>query len=99
MCGRNNGATTFAARVLPVWVAQIGGSLGLIQRDTAIYSLAIASNYGALMFAVCASLAELLWTEGYLKEKGEQRLLITVLWAEFSFGCRLDGCVGIYGLC
>ena len=41
------------------------------QRDAAIYSLAIASNYGAFTFTICASLAGLLWRD-LLKQKGIQ---------------------------
>ena len=60
----NTGGTIFAARILEVWIAQMGDP----KRDAAIYSLAIASNYGALTFTICASLASLLW-RGILKQK------------------------------
>ena len=49
----------------------MGDSIDPKQRDAAIYSLAIASNYGAFTFAVCASLAGLLWRD-ILKQKGIQ---------------------------
>jgi len=69
ICGTNIGATIFAARVLEVWIARMGDSIDPRQRDAAIYSLALASNYGAFTFAVCASLAGLLWRE-ILRQKG-----------------------------
>lgn len=71
ICGTNIGATIFAAQVLKVWIARMGDSIDLKQRDAAIYSLAIASNYGAFTFAVCASLAGLLWRQ-ILRQKGIQ---------------------------
>jgi len=71
ICGTNIGATIFAARVLEVWIARMGDSIDPKQRDAAIYSLAIASNYGAFTFTVCASLAGLLWRD-ILKQKGIQ---------------------------
>ena len=49
----------------------MGDSLDPKQRDTAIYTLAIASNYGAFTFTICASLAGLLWRD-ILKRKGIQ---------------------------
>ncbi|KAF9646199.1 hypothetical protein BDM02DRAFT_3156650 [Thelephora ganbajun] len=69
ICGTNIGATIFAARVLEVWIARMGNTLDPKQRDAAIYSLAIASNYGAFTFTICASLAGLLWRD-ILKQKG-----------------------------
>jgi len=69
ICGTNIGATIFAARVLEVWIARMGDSIDPKQRDAAIYSLAIASNYGAFTFTVCASLAGLLWRD-ILRQKG-----------------------------
>ena len=71
----------------------MGGFLDPIQRYTAIYSLAIPLSYGVFTFVIDASLAGLLWTEGCLKAKGKQRLLMAVLWAESSVGRSLDGCV------
>ena len=47
----------------------MGESLDPRQRDAAIYSLAIASNYGAFSFTLCALLAGLLW-RNILKQKG-----------------------------
>ena len=47
----------------------MGDSLDPRQRDAAIYTLAIASNYGAFAFTVCASLAGLLWRD-ILNQKG-----------------------------
>ena len=66
-------ATIFAARVLQVWITRTGGFPNPIQRDTAIYCLAIASSYGASTSVICASLPGLLWTEGFLKAKGKHR--------------------------
>ena len=54
-----------------------------------IYSLAIISNYGPFTFVVSVSL------EGYCgwisRDKGNQRLLTTVLWTESPIGGCLDG--------
>ena len=50
-------------------MAQMRDSLDPKERDAAIYSLAIGSNYGAFMFTICASLAGLLWRD-ILKQKG-----------------------------
>lgn len=47
----------------------MGDSVDPKQRDAAIYSLAIASNYGAFSFTICASLAGLLWRD-ILRQKG-----------------------------
>ena len=47
----------------------MGDSIDPKQRDAAIYSLAVASNYGAFTFTICASLAGLLWRD-ILKQKG-----------------------------
>jgi len=47
----------------------MGDSLDARKRDAAIYSLALASNYGAFTFTICASLAGLLWRD-ILKQKG-----------------------------
>jgi len=47
----------------------MGDSLDPKERDAAIYSLAIGSNYGAFTFTICASLAGLLWRD-ILKQKG-----------------------------
>jgi len=47
----------------------MGNTIDPKQRDAAIYSLAIASNYGAFTFTICASLAGLLW-RAILKQKG-----------------------------
>jgi len=69
ICGTNIGATIFAARVLEVWIARMGDSIDPKQRDAAIYSLALASNYGAFSLTVCASLAGLLWRD-ILRQKG-----------------------------
>jgi len=41
----------------------MGDSLDPKERDAAIYSLTITSNYGAFEFTVCASLAVLLWRD------------------------------------
>ena len=62
-------ATIFAARVLEGWISEKGDSLDPKERDAAIYSLAIGSNYGVFKFTICASLAELLWRD-ILKQKG-----------------------------
>ena len=47
----------------------MGDTIDPKQRDAAIYSLAIASNYGAFSLTVCASLAGLLWRD-ILRQKG-----------------------------
>ena len=47
----------------------MGNSLDPKERDAAIYSLAIGSNYGAFTFTICASLAGLLLRD-ILKQKG-----------------------------
>ena len=49
----------------------MGDSIDPKQRDAAIYSLALASNYGAFSLTVCASLAGLLWRD-ILRQKGVQ---------------------------
>ena len=49
----------------------MGDSIDPKQRDAAIYSLALASKYGAFSFTVCASLAGLLWRT-ILGQKGIQ---------------------------
>jgi len=69
ICGTNIGATIFTARVLEVWIARMGDSIDPRQRDAAIYTLAIGSNYGAFSLTVCASLAGLLWRD-ILRQKG-----------------------------
>ena len=49
----------------------MGDSIDPKQRDAAIYSLATASHHGAFTFAICASLAGLLWRD-ILKQNGTQ---------------------------
>ena len=47
----------------------MGDSLDPKEQDAAIYSLAIGSDYGEFTFAICASLARLLWRD-ILKQRG-----------------------------
>lgn len=47
----------------------MGDTLDPKQRDAAIYSLAVASNYGAFSLTISASLAGLLWRD-ILSRKG-----------------------------
>jgi Na+/H+ antiporter NhaD/arsenite permease-like protein len=49
----------------------MGDSIDPRQRDAAIYTLAIASNFGAFTLTVSASLAGLLWRD-ILRQKGVQ---------------------------
>ena len=68
MCETDIGATIYTARVLDAWTAWVGNSLDPRRQDAAIDSFPIASNYGALVCASCASLTGLLWRE-LLKHK------------------------------
>ena len=47
----------------------MGDAIDTKQANAAIYTLAVASNYGAFSSTISASLAGLLWV-GILKEKG-----------------------------